>query len=38
MLSKIYVDIEKMFKEKSDLRLDIYYDEYHHEYDENDNR
>ena len=34
MLPKQYREVEMQFKRKSDLKLDIYFCEYRHEYED----
>jgi len=34
MLQREYEEVERQFRFKSDLKIDNYYNDYHHEYDE----
>jgi len=37
MLPKQYIEIENQFRQKSDLKIDNYFNEYRHEYEEDYN-
>lgn len=36
MLPKQYAEVENQFKRKSELKIDNFFDEYRHEYEEDD--